>query len=158
MEGCVPDSIRYVPGLRGVVTVPKVSAVVAPAATSVENDWTRGPCAGGVFAAPGLAIGQVTCWASEWSGAAVVVLCVRSPRPPPNWPTITSEVGRVFVPVPAVKDRPFVKLIVRACPVGTVITTGDQVDGTVATVDTDAGFNAAQVATGATLAAAVPQK
>jgi len=36
------------------------------------------------------------------------------------------EVGTVFVPVPAVKDRLFVRLIVRACPVGTVITTGDQ--------------------------------
>jgi len=69
------------------------------------------------------------------------------------------EVGTVFVPVPAVKDKLFVRLIVKACPLGTVITTGDQVDGTVATVDTDAGFNAAQVATGAILVvAAVPQK
>jgi hypothetical protein len=66
------------------------------------------------------------------------------------------EVGTVFVPVPAVKDRLFVRLIVRACPVETVMTTGDQVDGTVATVDTDAGFNAAQVAVA--LATAVPQK
>jgi len=66
------------------------------------------------------------------------------------------EVGTVFVPVPAVKDRLLVRLMVKACPVGTVITTGDQVDGTVATVDTDAGFNAAQVAVAP--AAAVPQK
>jgi hypothetical protein len=66
------------------------------------------------------------------------------------------EVGTVFVVVPAVKDRLFVKLIVRACPVGTVITTGDQVDGTVATVDTDAGFNAAQAAVEPVRAA--PQK
>jgi hypothetical protein len=49
--------------------------------------------------------------------------------------------------------------MVSVCPAGTVITTGDQVDGTVATVDTDAGFNAVQVATGATfVVAAAPQK
>jgi hypothetical protein len=51
----------------------------------------------------------------------------------------------VVLPV-GVNERLFVRLIVRPCPVGTVITTGDQVDGTVATADTDAGFNAAQVA------------
>jgi hypothetical protein len=60
------------------------------------------------------------------------------PRPPPNWPTITSEVGTVFVPVPAGKDRLFVRLIVRAWPVATVITTGDHAAA--------AGFNATQVA------------
>ena len=86
-------------------------------------------------------------------GALVGVIV---PRPPPNWPTIVSEVGTEFVTVPVVTDRLFVKLIVRACPVGTVITTGDQVDGTVATVDTDAGFNAAQAAVEPV--AAVPQK
>src|ERR1700730_8911794 len=81
MDGCVPDSIRYVPG-RGAL---QVSGVVAPTATSVENDCTRGPCSGGVpTEVPGAAIGHVTCWALEWSGLAVVVLCVRSPRPPPN--------------------------------------------------------------------------
>jgi hypothetical protein len=48
MDGCVPDSSRYVPG-RGAV---QVRAVVAPAATSVENDCTRGPCVGGEKAGP----------------------------------------------------------------------------------------------------------
>src|SRR5207253_10873777 len=52
IEGCVPDSIRYVPGLSaggGMAQVrPQHSGVVAPAATSVENDCTRGPCGGGV--------------------------------------------------------------------------------------------------------------
>src|SRR6266481_4964291 len=154
MDGCVPDSMRYVPGRRGFVAVPKVSAVAvaAPARTSVENDWTRVPCAGGVFAAPGLAMGHLTCWAREWSGLVVAVAVV--PSPPPNCPTITREVGTEFAP----NVRLFVRLICRICPVGTVITTGDQVEGTIAAVDTDAGFNAAQVATGATLvAAAVPQ-
>src|ERR1700726_5169312 len=104
MDGCVPDSIRYVPGLRGLVRVPKVSAAFVPAATSVPNDFTRGPCTGGTptptGATPGpvLAIGHVTGWALLRSGGAVVVLCVRSPRPPPNWPTITSEVGTLFAP------------------------------------------------------------
>ena len=54
---------------RGVV---HVSDVVAPAATSVENDWTRCPCAGGVAPAPP-AIGQVVApgrW--EWAGLGVV--------------------------------------------------------------------------------------
>src|SRR5437016_6804234 len=65
IEGCVPDSIRYVPGRRAV----QVNAVVAPNATSVENDYTRGPCAGGVptpvTGAPGAspAMGQVSGWA-----------------------------------------------------------------------------------------------
>jgi hypothetical protein len=72
------------------------------------------------------------------------------PRPPPNWPTITSEVGTVFVPVPAGKDRLFVRLMMRAWPVGTVITTGDHVAAVV-----DAGFNAMQVAVAP--GAAVPQ-
>ena len=80
MDGCVPDSIRYVPGRRLV----QVSDVVAPAATSVENDWTRGPWTGGV---PGVvevpAIGHVTLvWAPEWSGLGVEVAPV--PSPPPN--------------------------------------------------------------------------
>jgi hypothetical protein len=73
------------------------------------------------------------------------------------------EVGTVFAAgatpptgVGGVNERLFVRLIVRVCPVGTVITTGDQVDGTVTTVDTDAGFNAAQVAVAP--ATAVPQK
>src|SRR6266403_1227874 len=93
IDGCVPDSIRYVPGLRGSVADPKVRAVVAPAATCVENDCTRFPCAGGV------------------------------------------------------NERLLVRFMVSVCPAGTVITTGDQVEGTPTTAD--AGFNAAQVAAGA---------
>jgi hypothetical protein len=68
------------------------------------------------------------------------------PRPPPNWPTITSDVGTVFavvLPV-GVNERLFVRLIVKPCPVGTVITTGDQLAGVVPTAA--AGFNSAQVA------------
>src|SRR6267143_3063682 len=149
MDGCVPDSIRYVPGRR--VAAGQVSgvAVVAPANTSVENDCTRGPCAGGVPApvsgAPGglPAMGQVTGWALEWSGGSVVVRCVTSPRPPPNWPTITSEVG---TKLPFKNERLFVRLIVRPCPVGTVITTGDQPAGVVPIAAGAAGFNLAQIA------------
>src|ERR1700724_122131 len=103
MDGCVPDSIRYVPGLSGFVAVPKVSDAVVPAATSVAKDCTRLPCAGGVptptGATPGPvpAIGQVTGWAFEWSGLGVQVAPAVQPvpgvpKPPPNWPTITSEV------------------------------------------------------------------
>jgi hypothetical protein len=57
----------------------------------------------------------------------VVVLRVASPKPPPNWPTITSDVGILFgVELPdGVKERLFVRLIVRFCPVGTVMITGD---------------------------------
>jgi len=76
---------------------------------------------------------------------------------------MTMEVGIVFAAVApvGVNERLFVRLIVKlvAVPVaamGTVITTGDQVDGTVATVDTDAGFNAAHVAVEPVTA--VPQK
>src|SRR6267378_6127751 len=160
MDGCVPDSIRYVPGRRA----SQVSAVVAPAATSVENDCTRGPCAGGVPApvsgAPGAspAMGQVTGCALVWSGlgvqvaplvavAAMLQLALTAPRPPPNWPTITSEVGTLFAP----NERLLVRLIVRACPVGTVITTGDQPAGVVPIAAGAFGFNATQVA-GATAA------
>ena len=72
------------------------------------------------------------------------------------------DVGTVFVPVPAVKDRLLVRLIVKACPGEVVITTGDQpagVGGTVAGFAAGAfGFNAAQLATGTGLAAtAAPQ-
>src|SRR5207302_11332851 len=115
IEGCVPDSIMYVPGLRGFVREPKVSAVVVPAATSVENDCTRGPCAGGVPLVPGSAIGHGTDCALLWSGLDVEVAVV--PRPPPNSPTITSEVG-IFPPA---HERLFVRLIVSACPVVMVL-------------------------------------
>src|ERR1035438_3739424 len=63
MDGCVPDSIRYVPGRR---LVQAGNRVVAPAATSVENDCTRFPCTGGVPQGadsaphPTLAMGHVT--------------------------------------------------------------------------------------------------
>ena len=70
----------------------------------------------------------------------MVVRCVASPRPPPIWPTITIEVGTVL---PLANDRLLVRLIVRACPDGTVMTTGDQPVAT--------GLSFAQVATGAVL-------
>jgi hypothetical protein len=77
-----------------------------------------------------------------WSGLAVDVAVV--PSPPPNWPTIMREVGTVF---PLLNERLLVRLIVRICPVGTVITTGDQpagVGGTEAGFAAGAfGFNAA---------------
>jgi hypothetical protein len=78
------------------------------------------------------------------------------PRPPPNCPTIVSDVGTVFVPAPAVKERLFVRLMVRVFPAGTVITTGDHVEATPAVVDTDNGFKAAHVAVAPVTA--VPQK
>jgi hypothetical protein len=43
MDGCVPDSSRYVPGLSS----GQVSELEDDAATSVAMDWTRGPWAGG---------------------------------------------------------------------------------------------------------------
>jgi hypothetical protein len=59
------------------------------------------------------------------SGLSVEVAFL--PKPPPNWPTIVSDVGMEFlVESGRVKDRLFVKLMRRSCPVGTVITTGDQ--------------------------------
>jgi hypothetical protein len=63
-----------------------------------------------------------------------------SPRPPPSWPTITRDVGILFGVVP--NERLLVRLIVRDDPVGTVITTGDQVPGLVAA----AGLRGAQFA------------
>ena len=76
IDGCVPDSIRYVPG-RGAVQVSDTA--VAPAGTSVEKDCTRGPWVGGVPAPlsppPGAspAIGQVSGCALVWSGLGVHV-------------------------------------------------------------------------------------
>ena len=69
----------------------------------------------------------------------MVVRWLASPRPPPSWPTIMSEVGTLLCRVPAVNAELLVRLMVRAWPVGTVITTGDQPPPA-------AGFNAAQVA------------
>jgi hypothetical protein len=88
-----------------------------------------------------------------WSGLAVDVAVV--PSPAPNCPTITSDVGTVFVARPGVvNERLFVRLICKSCPAGTVMTTGDQVD-TPPVVDTDAGFNAAHVAVEAPVAKGV---
>ena len=85
-----------------------------------------------------------------WSGLSVVVRSAVTPRPPPTWPTIMIDVGTEF---PFAKDRLLVRLMVNppVAPVGTVITTGDQVAGVagvvaVAAVPADAGFSAAQVA------------
>ena len=47
------------------------------------------------------------------------------PNPPPTWPTIVSDVGIVVLPDVVVNDSPFVRLILRSWPVGTVIITGD---------------------------------
>ena len=80
-----------------------------------------------------LAIGQVCERTVLWSGLSVEVAPV--PRPPPIWPTMTSEVGTPLVP----NERLLVRLIVRTWPVGTVMTTGDQFGAAV-------GFRAAQVA------------
>jgi len=72
------------------------------------------------------------------------------------------DVGTVFVPVPAVKDRLLVKLMVSACPVGIVITTGDH-PGTAAVVAVAGtatgafGFRARQVAVEVTPVARAPQ-
>jgi hypothetical protein len=83
-------------------------------------------------------MGQVVAaCAPEWSGGAVVVRCETSPRPPPNWPTIVSDVGTEFAP----NVRLFVKPMLRppvVAALGMVITTGDQ--------PVAAGFNWAQVA------------
>ncbi|MFM0030738.1 hypothetical protein PQR70_31415 [Paraburkholderia madseniana] len=95
-----------------------MSEVVLPVATSVANDWTRGPCAGGVNVAPLalLAIGQVVAVCVGCGGLGTFVAVV--PRPPPNCPTTTSEVGTA-------PGKLLVRLTVSG-PGGTVITTGDQ--------------------------------
>jgi hypothetical protein len=79
-----------------------------------------------------------------WSGLVVEVAA--DPRPPPNCPTITSDVGTEFDPVPVVKERLFVRLIKRFWPVGTVMTTGDQPAGVVAVASGAKGFSRAHVA------------
>jgi hypothetical protein len=101
----VPDSRRYVPGFGAV----QFKLVVAPAATSVANDWTRLPCGGGVFAPSPeslLDAGHVSV-CTGWAGLGVVVAAV--PRPPPNCPTIVSDVGIL----PPAKVRLLVRLIVK---------------------------------------------
>src|ERR1035438_2135561 len=132
MDGWVPDSIRYVPGRSEL----QVRGVVAPPATSVPKDCTRGPWAGGVKAWPlgtGATVAHVALPCCSWVGLGVWVADV--PSPPPNWPTIVRDVGTLLFPNCSL----FVRLMVRLCPVGTVITTGDQPDPA-------AGFEATQVA------------
>jgi hypothetical protein len=68
---------------------------------------------------------------------------------------MVSEVGTVFavvLPV-GVKERLLIRLIVRLCPVGTVITAGDQPAGVVVVAAGAVGFNALQVAVEVTPAA-----
>ena len=98
------------------------------------------PVTGAPAASP--AIGQVSGCALVWLGLAAEVAVV--PSPPPNWPTITSDVGML----PPAKVRLFVRVIVRSWPVGTVITTGDHTVVLVvfAVVVFAAGFSAEQVA------------
>jgi len=72
---------------------------------------------------------------------------------------ITIEVGTVFAVVApvGVNVRLLVRLIVSACPVGTVITTGDQ-PGVLVVPPNASGFNAAQVAVEVTPAASGVQE
>src|SRR5437762_6295998 len=79
MDGCVPDSIRYVPGFSAGPPAPQTPQhkdFGVPTTTSVENDCTRVPWIGGVpsvesgvvpSGTPGAspAIGQVTACALE---------------------------------------------------------------------------------------------
>jgi hypothetical protein len=97
-------------------------------------------------------MGHVVGWALLWSGLAVQVVppvqpAPTVPRPPPNCPTITSEVGTLLL---FKNVRLFVRLIVRlVVPVvatGTVITTGDHPAGEVSVAAGAAGFKLTQVA------------
>ncbi|VWC31795.1 hypothetical protein BCO37747_06896 [Burkholderia contaminans] len=122
------------PGLRLVHVSVVCDFGSVDGATSVPNDCTRGPCAGGTNDAIGavevaVTVGQLVAVCVGWTGLGVVVGL--SPRPPPSWPTMTSEVGTGA-------GRLFVRLIC-SCPAGTVTTTGDQFAPA-------AGFAAAQVA------------
>src|ERR1700741_2419693 len=124
MDGCVPDSIRYVPGRRLLHVSGQGFVAHCPAAgvtpTSVANDCTRGPCGGGAKPGAPPTVAQVTVSVTRplWLGLSVVVLCVTSPRPPPTCPTIVSDVGTVFaVAAPVGKnERLLVRLIVRLVP------------------------------------------
>src|SRR5258706_9256070 len=63
-----------------------------------------------------LAVGQVT-FVPACAGLVLVVWLLPVPgansSPPPNCPTIISDVGSVFVPVPAANARLLVRLMVR---------------------------------------------
>jgi len=138
MDGCVPDSIKYVPGRS--VAAAQVSVVVVPIATSVENDRTRFPCTGGLPTPSAQYLVRRPRWPCEWlalvwSGlgvqvaplvavAAMLQLALTAPRPPPNWPTITSEVGTLFAPT-----RDYGELI--AGLVRRTVSDGDQPAGVV---------------------------
>src|SRR4051794_3546361 len=113
MDGCVPDSSRYVPGLR----LPHEGRVeFPPLATSVANETTRGPCAGGTLTGPAEPTGQVVGWLSCRGLGAVVAA---EPRPPPNCPTMVKDVGTGA-------GRIFTRRTLSAVVEGTVMTTGDQ--------------------------------
>src|SRR5262249_40366114 len=151
MEGWVPDSSRYVPGggafqvrVHGeahwvpVTRLPGVS-------TSVENDWTRVPWVGGLNTAPPLAAGQVV---PRFSCVGLAVEVAVDPKPPPSCPTITSDVGMLLNAPVALGNvtgivRLLVRLITRSEPLGTVMTTGDQLLG--ATVPAFSGLQVAPV-------------
>src|SRR5258705_1165418 len=109
MDGCVPDSMRYVPGRR--LAALQVSVPGAAWVLSVAKDGTRGPWSGGLLVgSPGTPWTGHVRDCSGWAGLAAVLAVV--PKPPPSWPTITSDVG-----TPA--GSALVRLIVRLLPVGT---------------------------------------
>src|ERR1700752_3656532 len=144
MDGCVPDSIRYVPGLRLLhvsVTQPEVAVAeqvttvpAATGATSVASDRARASCGGGVKPGADPTVDHVTLSVTSpaWLGLASQVVppagqaALAVPRPPPIWPTIVSDVGMRFaaggvtpVGVGGWKYRLFVRLIVSEVPVET---------------------------------------
>src|ERR1700692_1591406 len=93
MEGCVPVSYKYVPGLRLVhesAAVPPLSGASAPKLI------TRPDCFGGTKGLHGAPVVQLKlpfqvvtfCVACEGLGTRFGV-----PKPPPNCPRTTSEVG-----------------------------------------------------------------
>src|SRR5215470_706601 len=102
---------------------------VTPAvATSVPNDRTRSAWPGGVKSGPEPSVGpgvpnQVVP-IGAWGGLGT--RCGALPRPPPSWPTMTSEVG-ICCPAPVPKLRLLVRLIVSVVPAVTRITGGAQV-------------------------------
>jgi len=59
------------------------------------------------------------------SGLVVVVLFV--PKPPPSWPSMTSEVGILLGAPVVAKVRLLIRVIVNGWPLGTVIKGGCQV-------------------------------
>ena len=92
MDGCVPDSSRYVPGLRLVQAEAMWSR---PAATSVERLHARSlrrrsiRRISGILRRPARSV-----VVRRGSDSGVVSLRVVA-EPPPTWPTITRDVGSV---------------------------------------------------------------